>query len=138
MSVLSDFFVANPEDAPQYENLVLTKDTLLGNFECVSANGLTGLEIGLLWAALEGQAWNVDRHELEAVDNASLERFPDILVLALRTLPDERVPEIVQRWGEAEELASSGDVLQFVLLSLRRLAILALNEKRSLYLWNSL
>jgi hypothetical protein len=142
VSVLSDFFVATPEEAPQDESLVLTKDTLLGNFECVSANGLTGLDIGLLWAALEGQEWDADRHELEpvegeAVSDASLERFPDTLVLALRTLPDERVPAVAQRWGEAEELASSGDVLRFMVLSLRRLAILAMKEQKSLYLWNS-
>lgn len=81
MSMIADFIVATPEDALAYARRF---DHLLGDsdededdvaaeaaedprerlesIERLEMNGLTGLDIGLLWADLLGVPWDVPQH----------------------------------------------------------------------------
>jgi hypothetical protein len=54
MGILADFFVATPQDALDYESRRGHHDELQGRYELFSAGRVTGLEIGVLWALLEG------------------------------------------------------------------------------------
>lgn len=141
MGILADIFVATREDALRYEEL-LTNDGDMSPFERVQHKSLTGLEFGTLWAILEGEEWDVDRHMLATIDTGSeetwLEEFPVQLVEALAAIDEKQIPKIATGWGKTEEIKSPGAELEPIIFDLRRLAKLSLSSRKPMFLWGSL
>jgi hypothetical protein len=142
VSILSDFFVATPNDALEYESLLLAAEPVPNErFTTVSYQGFTSLELGFLWAHLERQAWDVERHGLEHVSHGEegetwLERFPDEFVRLLSDL--EQPAALASLWAQHEELNAEPEDLMPFLGDLKRLAQLAQSSRKALYLWGSL
>ena len=78
MAILSDFFVSTESDAAKYEAL-RSGGCLLNDYEVIEFKGLTNLELGTLWAIIEGQEFHFEKHALESLGpqgHSWLFRFP--------------------------------------------------------------
>jgi len=146
MGILADFFVATHEEAIRYANCHLESDegeeiqSLLTPLEY---KGFTGLEIGTLWAILEGVEWDVSRHMPESLflgeENESwLERFPDELVQKLAAISPQQIESVASAWANTEELNCDPQDLQPVIVDLQQLSKRAINENKAVYLWGCL
>jgi hypothetical protein len=137
MSLLSDFFVATPDEAARYP-----ADDL--PIEVFQSTGFTGLELELLWAILAGEPWSAERHALEPVGAAAregpwLHRLPAPFVDRLVGLAPPALASIAAQWLANEELIDVGDAAaQHVLRELHALAGTAHRQARGLYLFVSL
>jgi len=143
MGILSDFFIATPEQAVRYAKRYDEPDK--GNaitqlLKPLELKNLTGLEMGTLWAILEGVEWDVDKHMPEVVlhdDCSGVERFPDELIRLLVRADKTEIESVCSAWAATEELhCSPSDVLP-VLQSIQALAVRSEREGKSLYLWTS-
>jgi hypothetical protein len=144
MGIQADLFVAAPEDALRYDALV-DGDTPLppDAFVRVQSGGFTPLEPEMLWAILLGEPWDPERHLLEHTTVASngerwLCRFPDQFVSLLAGMDEATMERAAEAWSDTEELQCDPDELAPVLRDLQRLAALAREKQKSLYLWGSL
>ncbi len=146
MGILADFFTADPAVALRYANRLDDPDKgaemtrLLNPVQC---NGITSLEIEILWAILEGEEWDVDRHVLEntliADDEESwLQRLPDDLVNLLARADAASSAKVLVSWAETEEMEADPADLRPLLDDLQGLARQAAASGKSLYLWGSL
>ncbi|PVZ20176.1 MULTISPECIES: hypothetical protein [unclassified Pseudomonas] len=87
MGVVADFFVSSEADALSYAAGMETVDPDAQRVTPVTPvryKGFSDLEVGTLWAILEGQEWDEERHMPEETflgdDGESwLNRFPDEL-----------------------------------------------------------
>ena len=140
MAILTNIFVAVPADAPKYESLVEAGQ--LGNmFEVVHFKGLTNLEFGTLWAIIEGEDFDFDKHALESLaaqEETWLFRFPERYVKALAALTPSTAKDAAESWAETEELQWEPSEAQEVLDELVRLAKLASSSSKGLFFWGSL
>src|SRR6516164_11483850 len=87
MAILTDIFVSSPADAQRYEALEPKRSG--GPFELVQFKGLTSLEFGTLWAILNNEEFDFDKHALESLapeGETWLFRFPAAYVQKLATL----------------------------------------------------
>ena len=65
MGLLCDLFVNSHEEALAYESTVsLDRNSRIKRFDPVEFKGLTSLEFGTLWAILESEEWNPEKHML--------------------------------------------------------------------------
>lgn len=146
MGIIADFFVAAPDKASRYANRIDEPDegeeitTLLRPCEY---KGFTGLEIGMLWAILEGLPWDVRRHMpkdtlLGDEGESWLERFPDALTALLSQASPAVLKSTAVSWARTEELACDPADLEPVLADLQSLAKQALEAGESVYLWGCL
>jgi len=147
MGLLSDFFVASEEEATRYADRMNEDDqgkATASHVRPAQYKGLTDLEVGTLWAILEGKEWDADLHELENDEggddegDAWLFRFPDRLVQLLAHAEHSALESALHQWAETEELQVDADELRPVVLDLQRLAKQAIAEQKSVYLWGSL
>ncbi len=146
MGILSDFFVANPDEALRYANRIEEPDEgdeIEELLNPVQYKRFTDIEITTLWAILEGKDWDVDRHSLEYVDlgednDAWLNRFPDELTALLTQVDAQSLAPVLEQWANTEELSCEAAELHPVMEDLRRLAAEAVARKKSLYLWGCL
>ncbi|MET3379229.1 MULTISPECIES: hypothetical protein [Variovorax] len=146
MGILSDFFVASPEEALRYANRIEEPDEgdeIEELLEPVQYKRFTDIEITTLWAIMEGKEWDVDRHMLEYVElgednDAWLNRFPDELTTLLTQVDSASLAPVLERWANTEELACEPTELHPVMEDLRRLAAEALARNKSVYLWGCL
>lgn len=146
MGILSDFFVATPEEALRYANRIEEPDEgdeIEELLDPVQYKRFTDIEISTLWAILEGSEWDADRHNLEYVEigedsDAWLNRFPHELTVLLSRLDEESLGPVLARWADTEELACDADELHPVMEDLRRLASEAVANRKSVYLWGCL
>lgn len=91
MGLLSDFFVANEGEAARYADRMSEDDqgkAIALQLRPAEYKGFTDLEVGTLWAILEGKEWDADLHALESDEGGDegdswLFRFPDRLVQLL-------------------------------------------------------
>jgi hypothetical protein len=143
MGILADIFVATPEVAASYDAMTLTPK-FRKMPDRVEYGGLTGVELGKLWAILADKTWSVKTHMLETVTTYNggeqwLLRFPTPFVELLAALPKNRVKQIATAWAETDELAGWGlSPVQKVLNDLVRLSKSASSSGRGLFLWGSL
>ncbi len=146
MGLLADFFVATPEQALRYANRDADADegeeirALLSPLEY---KRFTGLEIGMLWAILEGSEWEVGKHMPESCflgeeGESWLEQFPSPLVQLLASASEEQVNSAASSWASTEELNCNPEDVKTVVVDLRALSIRALAEGKSVYLWGCL
>ena len=63
MGLISVFVVASPEDALQYGSLLQSGKALPANrFQRAEYKNLTPLALGMLWAILRHEKWDVSHH----------------------------------------------------------------------------
>lgn len=146
MGLLSDFFVASKEEAKRYADRMSEKDqskTTASQLRPAEHTGLTDLEVGTLWAILEGKEWDADLHELESDESGDDEgdfwlfRFPDRLVQLLAHAEHSALEAALHQWAETEELQVDAEELRPVVMDLQRLAKQAIGDQKSVYLWGS-
>lgn len=145
MGLLSDFFVADGDDALRYANRAQEDDAghaIALQLRPAEYKGFSDLELGTLWAILDQQEWDVDRHELELIgdpadsdDAAFLFRFPDALVQRLADASAAALEAAAAEWAATEELDAEVEDIAPVVQTLQRLAGQALGEQKSVYLW---
>jgi len=107
MAILSDFFVASPEQATRYANRSGEPDggaEITALLQPASYTGFTTLQIGMLWAILEGVAWDRKRLMLENIwfsdeGEAWLNRFPNKLMQLLADASADQLAAALVRWG---------------------------------------
>ena len=144
MGLLADFIVASPADALQYRSLLEERSPIPPDrFERAEYKNITPLALGMLWAILRDEKWEVGRHCLENVyhtqgGNNWLERFPDELVDLISALDEEEASRAADAWSRTGEIWGSPDELKPLLADLKNLAIQARRSDRGLYLWGSL
>ncbi|MGQ2923449.1 hypothetical protein [Variovorax sp. DAIF25] len=146
MGLLSDFFVANEGEAARYADRMSEDDqgkAIALQLRPAEYKGFTDLEVGTLWAILEGKEWDADLHALESDEGGDegdswLFRFPDRLVQLLAHVEHSALDAALPRWADTEELQVDVAELRPVVLDLQRLAKQAIAEQKSLYLWGSL
>jgi hypothetical protein len=140
MGLLTDIFVATPEDALKYESLA-PGELPPGRFEVVNFKGLTDLEFGTLWAILAGEAFDMDRHALEALTPGGetwLFGFPSAFVERLAGLGAADTTSAAAAWAATEELQWDPSETEEVLVELVRLARRSKSTSKGLYFWGSL
>lgn len=140
MGVLADIFIATADEAEQYQSS--KKD--LEQFHPLQYKGVTDIEFGILWALLENQEWNVERHLLEEInfdDECSLFQFQTDFLKLLGSLSPEQLETTATQWFATEELQESRWTYETVLTLLQNLNHLAkkiIGSDKGLYLWVSL
>jgi hypothetical protein len=139
VSIVADFFVASPENARAYATAE-THDGLQLHLVPTRHKGITPLELGTLWAILEGCEWGVERHDIPdespAEDgNSWLCRFPQPLVQLLADSSDGDLALARTHWAATEELGCAPEALEPVIADLQRLARQAIETGREMYLW---
>ena len=144
MGLLADFFAATPKDASQYGSFVQNGTPIpTDRFQIASYTNFTPDALGMLWAVLRHEKWNVRRHQLEHVSHTEgggttwLFRFPEELVHRLAALSDADLHRVANKWVNPE-VPGNADELLPVLRDLKRLAIQAETHGTNLYLWGSL
>ena len=144
MGLIADFFVASPSDALRYASFVKAGDTIPEEpIEKCEYKNYTNLSLGLLWAALRNETWNVECHDLVVVNIADdggswLFRFPDEFVSLITNIDEGAVKRIAGAWADHVDVPGDGPDNEPVLLDLKRLATHAQQQGRQLYLWGSL
>jgi len=146
MGLVSDFFVASEEEAMRYAERMSEDDqgkATTSHVRPAEHNGLTDLEVGTLWAILEGKEWDADLHELENDESGEegdswLFRFPDRLVQLLANVEHSALEAALRQWADTEELQVDAEELRPVVMDLQRLAKQAIGDQKSVYLWGSL
>ena len=140
MGILADIFIATAEQANEYELQVRSSG---GNrFRPLQLKGITDIEFGILWALLEQQEWNVERHLLDEIsfdEDTSLFEFQSDFLHLLKNIPD--FDDIAKRWAATEELKESNwslDATLELVKNLNDLSKQAIDDAKGLYLWVSL
>lgn len=136
MGILTELFVATPDEAAGHDG-----DARVGS-ERVQLGGLTSLEFESLWAILEEEEWNPEKHSLREVaasEETWVFAFPDACIDRLRQVKQEEIPDAAMQWAATEELDGSdpSDLVPAV-EALVRLAGSARSGGRGLFLWSSL
>ena len=141
--MLADFFVAAPGEALRYANRHEDPDEgeeiehLLNPAQYKS---ITGVELGTLWAILEGSAWNVEKHMPEDIhfgDDADSwrYRFPGELTNLLANTDEHGLASAAKAWAKTEELDCNPDDLKPVLDDLRAVAQQEKSKEKYSDLW---
>lgn len=143
MSLLTDLFVATPEDAPRYETLSDGGDVPPERFQRLQFTGLTSLEFETLWAVARDEEWDPDQHALTLVEEAEdgttwLFRFPDAFVALLAALEAKARAPLAAKWAQAEEMTATAKEVAPVIDGLAQLAASARKSGRGLFLWGSM
>lgn len=139
MALLCDLYVSTPERALSY-----AEDQDAPAAESTQLTGLTFLEFSTLWAILQGQPWgeaHMDGFEqiLATPDGGrSIFRFPAEFVTEAAALDTDAAARAAEAWAQTDELGCPPADIEHVIADLRRLARVAEQTGRSLYLWNCL
>jgi len=142
MGILSDLFVSTHEDASLYQERYLARALKSSAYQRVEYKGITDLELGTLWAVVQGDEWDINVHRLNQVAFGAggetwLFRFPDAFVRSLQSLDEARISRASELWASTEELKCAPTYLMPVVSDLNRLSKLATGDK-GLFLWGSL
>ena len=139
MSLLSDFYVASPEQAAGYDT-----DHNIAGTERAEFKGLTYEECANLWAILQNSdptpAHSDAFESVLVVDGGVrlINRFPPDFVTRLASVDAASSAAAAAKWIQTGELAylscEASDVLP-IIQALSRLARAAQQSGRSLYLW---
>lgn len=145
MGILADLFVATSEEAKQYNDSILKfdRDKHLKRFAPVEMRNLTSLEFGALWALIQNQKWDYDKHDLEQISlyddgHSWLYKFPTDYIDQLAHLNEAKIAHHAKNWANTEELTNwkISDTANTI-FELTRLSKQTLSMHRNLYLWGS-
>lgn len=146
LGMLAEFFVADPTEAMRYVNRMDELDEG-EEIEClvksVQFNGVTGLEIGTLWAILESTQWDVKKHmpidvDIDEEGESWLCRFPDELTRLLASSDEGGLASASEQWAKTEELNCDPADLLPLLEDLQSLSQQAVAKGQSIYLYSCL
>jgi hypothetical protein len=139
MSLLSEFYIATPENAVSYDT-----DRNLPATERAEFSGLTYDELANLWAVLQNTEPTPDHstafESVLVVDGGErlINRFPAEFVSLLAALDDSSAAAAAAKWVQTGELAymscQPSDVMP-IINAVSRLAQSAQQSGKSLYLW---
>ncbi len=138
MSVLADIYVSAPENALAYDGSKEFPEN-----ERAELTGFTYIEFSTLWAILEGKPWeeeHMDAFESVMEDEKGekmIFRFPERVVELAVKLGDAAIESAAEEWAETDELECAPEDLRPVIEELVRVAKVAKESGRGLYLWNS-
>lgn len=144
MGILAEIFVAAPDDAANYAEFMLEGEPPADRFDYEQFKGFTHLELAILWAMIDGQEWNPDEYALEIAFDPEVEfdswlmRFPTVFVDRLAALSVSEINRLSVLWAGIEELQWPAEDAELVLTSIVRLARLAREKGRGLFLWGAL
>ena len=138
MSVLSDLYVSTPDEALRYDETQSAPEN-----ERAQLKRLTTLEYSMLWAILEGKPWELS--SMKAFEMIMIEddgerliyRFPETLVELAGGLDDAAIAAAAEPWANTEEMRCDPEDTKFIIGELRRVARVAKETNRNLYLWIS-
>ena len=143
MSILTEIFVARPEDALEFDRLARVGVVPEARFKRIRFGGLINLQFEILWAILEKCEWDPNVHKMEMVlldDNGEvwLFKFPDKFLDSLIELKSDEKQDVLSAWAAAEEMNADPSDVEPVLEGLITLALAAKGKGENLYLWGSL
>ena len=143
MGIIADFVVAKHEDALRYATVQGERQLLRNQFEQAEYKNFTSLHLEVFWAILRKEKWEPRQHHLEHVSHKEggeewLFRFPDNFVSLLATLDGKAVKQAAADWANSEEMRTNAEELEPILQDIVRLASIAQESHRGLYLWGSL
>lgn len=144
MGLLADFFVASTDDALTYEDSLADRTVIEQQYSPAAYRNLTGVEVGVLWALLTGEEWDVEKHQLATVQMGDggetwLLQFPEGLIELLASMDEVALGSAAAVWAKTEELAYWEESAVHALLGdLCRLSRAAKSSGKGLFLWGSL
>lgn len=140
MSILTELFIAEPADAASYP-AKREDSSAAARYARVQLGGLLNLHFSTLWAIVESEEWDVNKHDLPSVlppSNTWLFRFPDQFTRSLSELDESQLEEIAAQWARTEEMRCDPSDARYVLDELQGIAEKATASGKALYLWGSL
>lgn len=138
MSVLADLYVSIPDQALEYDSTQEAPEN-----EKAELTGFTSIEFSTLWAILEGKPWeeaHMDAFET-IIEKDGGERMislvPQKLVELAAALDEAGIAAAAEEWAQTDELehCEAEDLVEAI-EELRRVARVAKESGRGLYLWN--
>jgi hypothetical protein len=136
MSVLSDFYLAEAQQAKNYD-----VNQQCDEIDRAQYRGMTPLELSTLWAITQKKEWDV----------AMMDQFPEVLIVdggqrliyqvpgaavkRFASLSEAEVGAAAGAWSQTEELACEAADVQPVVEEIVRLSKRGLETNRNLYLW---
>ncbi|WP_035609005.1 hypothetical protein [Haloferula sp. BvORR071] len=139
MSVLADLYVSTPDKALEYDETQQAPEN-----ERAEMTGFTAIEFSTLWAIIEGKDW--DEAHMDAFETVMEKDGGDRMISLLPTkfvelsaaLDEAGIAAAAEEWAQTDELEHcEPEDLRETIEELRRVARVAKESKRSLYLWNS-
>ncbi len=139
MGILTDFFIATPDELANLEDASSPAQQLQG----ILAKRVDQVKIAKLDGILRGVPFTDSLRSLELIKEASEDgpwttTIPPQLTAALAALTDDQAVLTAQQWATAEEFAADlwtpADVADF-LSQLRALARSAVATRREMYHW---
>ncbi len=135
MSILTDVFVADSMQAGSYEG------SSGDSFERVQLKGLTDIEFGSLWALINGEEWDFEKHKFENLhqhEESWLFRFPPPFVTSLAEISEPKARSAAADWAASEELQWPVADAHLVIAELVRLARASQAQSKQLFFWGCL
>lgn len=136
MGVLADIYVSRDDEAIRYDSAPdeFTERAQYKNF--------TPLELSTLWAIMRDIEWDVASMDefpcLLQQDGGErlIHRLPATMIADLSRLAPDQIAVVTPKWAATEELGWPLGEARPIVEDLVRLARLASNSGRSVYLWN--
>jgi len=142
MSVLSDLYVSAPDLAIDYDDLEAQQTFPDSDRE--QFKGLTVLELSTLWAIIRKKSWDVSQmrgfEKILMRDGGErlIYRLPDAFLSVVSDLDDPAAGAAAEKWAQTDELRCAAADVRPVIDALGRLAGVARQSGRGVYIWNCL
>jgi hypothetical protein len=135
MSVLTELFVDDEQKASTYN------PATAAGIERAQLGGLTNLEFETLWAIVEGEEWDVEKHALREVasgDSFWVHQFPAEYVAQLQALGPSEISAAAATWAATDEIMAAPEDVSPVIDQLVALARSATKTGKGLFIWTAL
>jgi hypothetical protein len=135
MGLLTELFIDDEVGAKSYDA------ESAANVEGAQLGGLTALEFETLWAILEGDDWDPEKHALPAVsvgEESWTHQFPAAYVEKLHQLDSSAITSAAAAWAATEEVSATPEEMSPVIEQLVALARSARKQGKGLFVWTSL
>jgi len=137
MGLLCDIYISTADQAASYDDTQAVPAS-----ERAQLKGLTFLEFSTLWAILQHRPWedaHMDAFECILQQDGGerlIYSFPPEFVAAAANVTSEQAATAAEEWAQTEELSCSAADVRPAIDELARLARVAQDSGRRLYLWN--
>jgi hypothetical protein len=139
MGILADFYVADESAAVRYDGIDKPERSA---FDRAEYKNVTPLELSTLCAILKETEWTVellDQFPCLLVSDGSerlIHKLPSSMLAHLTRLAPEALDDVSGRWAATQELRWPQAAARQVICDLIRLARIAIETDRDVYLWN--